>query len=317
MRFDQRFPDALHVASQVTGWNDPYFTWQKAYIASVFSLAAYQHIPAFEMAHAERAKLIPCEAYQAIFDNQSFAAAQGFWQTQDTVDIVFVVREHVVAALVKIQAALFIALRGTQSFYDVSADLDLRRVHFPADRDALIRLHRGFFEAVASCLPEVLARAGERLDEDTPLYITGHSLGAAMAAIMNAQLLAGMAGRSRASMRHPSAWLLPTACYAFGMPRYGNRYAMSQLAFPFHVYHERDIVPVILPHLLGYADSPDEYCLSAAGKLLRPHTKGGGLLRLRRGKLQALSATEHKMERYVERVEVAYKASLSAPPKRP
>lgn len=289
----------------------PYFTWEKAYVASVFSLAAYQHIPAFEIPDAERAKLIPCEAYQAIFANQSFAAAQGFLQTQDTVDFVFVVREHVVAVLAKIKEALFISLRGTQSFYDVSADLDLQRVHFPADGNALIRLHRGFFEAVASCLPEVLARAAERVDEETPLYITGHSLGAAMAAIMNAQILAGLAWRSRASMRHPYAWLLPTACFAFGMPRYGNRYAVSQLASPFHIYNECDIVPVILPHLLGYADSPDEYCLTAAGKFLRPHAKGGGLLRLRGGKLRAMGAKEHKMECYVERAELAYRNSIS------
>ncbi|CAH1074593.1 lipase family protein [Candidatus Nitrotoga sp. 1052] len=311
MSFDQRFRDALNVASKVTDWDDPYFTWEKAYIASVFSLAAYQHIPEFEIENAERAKLIPCEEYQATFASQSFTAAQSSLQTQDAANIFVVVREKVVVVLSKIKTALFISLRGTQSLYDLAADLDLRRVRFPPEKDSLIQLHRGFFEAVASCLQEVIARAAERLDDDTPLYITGHSLGGAMAAIMNAQMLAGVAWRSRAFVRRPYWRLLPTACFAFGMPRYGNRYAVSQLAYPFHVYNERDVVPTIPPRLLGFADSPDEYCLTAAGRLLRPHEKGGGLFRLRGGRLQALGAKEHKMERYVERAESAHKNGVS------
>lgn len=88
-----------------------------------------------------------------------------------------VVRELVVVVIAKIQSALFIALRGTQSFYDLRVDFDIRRVYVPPDKRSLIRFHRGFFEAVASCIHEVAARAEERVGTDTPIYITGHSLG--------------------------------------------------------------------------------------------------------------------------------------------
>jgi len=308
MKFDQRFRNAMLVAANVKNWKEPYFSWQKAYIASVFARAAYEHIPKFEIEHAERAKLIPCEEYQATFASKSFAAAQQFFQSLEDGPSFFIVeRKDVVVVLAKIKSALFISLRGTQSFYDLMADIDVRHVRYPADRDSLIQLHHGFFGAVASCLPEVIARAAERIDEDTRLYITGHSLGGAMAAIMNAQLLNGVAWRSPL-LGGRNYWnLLPTACFAFGMPRYGNGYAVTQLAFPFNVYNELDIVPTMPPLSLGFADSPDEYCLTAEGKLLRPHKKGVGIVRGGNGRLKILGVADHRMERYMEQVESAFK----------
>jgi len=211
MAFADRLRDALSVASKISDWDEPFFNWSKAYVASVFSLAAYQHIPAFEIQNADRAKLIPCDEYQAIFASQSFEAARRFLETQDTANFFVVVREYVVVVVAKIKTTLFISLRGTQSLYDLFADLDVRRVSFPAEGGSLIRLHRGFFDAVASCFEEVVARAAERIADDTPLYITGHSLGGAMAAIMNAEMLAAVHWRSGARARFNLARLFPRA----------------------------------------------------------------------------------------------------------
>jgi predicted lipase len=203
---------------------------------------------------------------------------------------------------------LFISLRGTQSLYDLFADLDIRMATFSSQRNSLVRLHRGFFDAVASCFDEVVLRVSERLQPDTPVYVTGHSLGGAMAALMNAMMLEGMHWRS--SMRFASNSyrdLFPRACYSFGMPRYGNRYAVAFLAVPYHVFNERDLIPTVPPRFLGFADSPDEFCLTGDGRLLRPFEKGGGLVRLRNWKLRALGLAEHRMERYIERVESAFR----------
>ena len=312
MAFADRLRDALSVASTVRDWDDPFFDWQRAYIASVFSLAAYQHIPAFEIENADRAKLIPCEEYQTIYASRSFEAARRFLETQEEgVNFFVVVREYVVVVLAKIRTALFISLRGTQSLYDLFVDLDFRRVSFPAERGSLIRFHQGFFDAVASCFEEVVARAAERVkDDDTAIYITGHSLGGAMAAIMNAEMLAGFHWRSSARRHFSFGRFFPRACYAFGMPRYGNHYAVTHLAHPFHVYNERDLIPAVPPRFLGFADCPDEYCLTSDRKLLRPFNKGSGVFRLRGGKVKALGLAQHRMERYIERVESAYKHGL-------
>lgn len=312
MDFDQRLRDALKVANNVKDWKAPYFTWEKAYVASVFSLAAYEHIPAYEVQNAKRAKLIPCEEYQAVFASKSFDSARRFLQNQGENEANFFIieRDMVVVVLTKTQNALFISLRGTQDFHDCIADINVRRVRIPPDKRSLIQLHRGFFKAVASCLQEVVARAAERLNDDTPLYITGHSLGGAMAAIMNTQLQDDYHWRHWRH-RHRYWELIPTSCYTFGMPRYGNHYAVSQLAYPYHVYNEFDLVPTMPPRFLGFADSPDEYCLTKAGKLIRPHEKGNGAFRLTAGKLRVLGASEHKMERYIERTESAYRNGVS------
>jgi hypothetical protein len=308
MDFNERLPHVLKIAVRVD-WSNPLFTWEKAYIASVFSLAAYHHIPKFEIQNTERAKLIPCEEYQAIFASSSFGAAQRFLQTQDAANFFIIEREKVVVVIIKISTVLFVSLRGTQSLYDLKSDFDFRKVRVPPDKHSLIAFHRGFFEAVASCLREVMSCVAERLGTDTPLYITGHSLGGAMAAILNAQLYEGPSWSSSHYWwrRH----LLPRSCYAFGMPRYGNRYAVSHLANPFHVFNQRDGVPTVPPRLSGFADSLDEYCLTANCNLLRPYIKGSGFLRLSGRHSQILGASEHKMERYIERVERAHKNGVT------
>lgn len=313
MNFDQRLRDALAVASQVNDWKEPYFTWGKSYVASVFSLVAYGHIPEYEVRNAKRARLIPCEKYQEVFSSNSFDSARQFIQNrgENKANFTIIERDMVVVVLAKTQNAFFISLRGTQGFHDVIADIDIRKVRIPPDKRSLIQLHRGFFEAVASCIQEVVDRTADQLDNGTPLYITGHSLGGAMAAIMNAQLKDVYNFRRWHPVnRHRK--LIPTSCYTFGMPRYGNHYAVSQLSSPYHVYNEHDLVPTMPPRISKFADSSNEYCLTDTGKLMRPHKKSGGaFFRLRAGKLRIFAGREHKIERYVDRTKSAHISGVS------
>jgi hypothetical protein len=307
MEFNQRFSDAMYVARSVTDWDKPQFSWTKAYIASVFALAAYQHIPRYELRNAKRAKLIPCDWYQEFFKSQtSIATAQSLSKLGDA-SFSIIERKMVVVVLAKTQKTLFISLRGTQDFYDIFADFDIRKVYFPPDRRSLIQFHRGFFEAVASCLPEVVERVAEQMKDDIFLYITGHSLGGAMAAIMNAQLK----DRFHWGCWRDQYYGMPISCYSFGMPRYGNRYAVSQLPYPYHIYNDKDMVPTFPPRFLGFADSLNEYCLTAGDKLLRPYEKGGGVFRFRGGKICLLGFAEHRIESYIERTNSAYKNGIT------
>lgn len=126
-----------------------------------------------------------------------------------------------------------------------------------------------------------------------------------MAAIMYSQL---REMRLRHLLPYSPYWTLwPTACYTFGMPRYGNRYAVTQLEHPFHVYNEKDFVPTMPPRFLGFHDCPDEYCLTGEGRLLRPYNKGSTGFQHRNGRFRLLGASKHKIERYLERTASAYR----------
>lgn len=313
--FQQIRNDINRVSNGSYNWDDPRFTWEKAHLCSVMSLLAYSHIPEFEIENAKRAKLIPCDKYREIFESQNFETASALTSRLDLppMSVRFISRSRVVVAMFRHIDVVFIALRGTIPCYaDIKTDLSFFRCRVPGDRTSLVKMHTGFFNAVASVLEEVLRELVDLLEGNiVPIYITGHSLGGAMAAILNTQLRAYSAWRflpphSRNTIYFPH----PNSCYTYGMPRYGNTYSMSQLATPFHVYNERDLVPSLPPTLFGYADAHDEYCLDSAIKLFRPHNKGNAGIRFVGFNPVILGSAEHRMEKYIERCESAKKNGL-------
>lgn len=107
-------------------------------------------------------------------------------------------------------------------------------------------VHRGFFLSFDVLWPEIATEL-ERLDG--PLYITGHSLGGAMAVL---------AGR-RLMDEQKEGWfkeLSLRGVYTYGQPMVGNdtfRRACEQLPLFRHVY-ENDVVPRLPPTGMGTGD---------------------------------------------------------------
>lgn len=297
----------LHEAQQLSGnisdWENPRFDWKKAFIACVWSAAAYEEMPIYELKKSRRAKVIPCDSFQANYARWVETGQASTLSRLDT-DQQFrvVLRDRVIVVITRLPGVIFISLRGTTlSYADFKADIDARKVKYPVGLGDTVRLHRGFFDAVLGCFDEVMERVEELMPEthphEFPVYVTGHSLGGAMAAIFNARLA------ERRYLRHHRETEPATACYTFGMPRFGDTGAKSLLPSPFHVFNEFDAIPTLPPTFIGFADCGNERCLNAQPKVIQILSKGNFCLRKSKGIATVLGISDHRMERYLERLD--------------
>ena len=125
---------------------------------------------------------------------------------------------------------LVLAFRGTEiNPQDIKADLKAQ-LH-PLEGDE--KVHKGFLDAFNAVRKDILTDL-EKI-EGPPLYITGHSLGGALAVV---------ATRILGSDSHG-------ACYTFGGPRVGNLSTAEQIKTPiYRVVNSADIVPRLPPAFL-------------------------------------------------------------------
>jgi triacylglycerol lipase len=151
---------------------------------------------------------------------------------------------HTRAVIAEGHGAIIIAFAGTDPLIPANwiTDFDVgfrfrfnKRVTPPA-------LHSGFekaYRSVAGKVAETLAKRTE-----TPVLITGHSMGAALAVIAADEFL------SEKKLR-------PHAVYAFGMPRVGGkdfaqRYNDTLGHITYRLVHGADIVATVPPSSLGF-----------------------------------------------------------------
>src|SRR5580704_1286741 len=138
------------------------------------------------------------------------------------------------ALVLDLRTAVVVSFAGTDPIVLANwvSDFDIR----PGDGGAA----EGFSEALRAVEFDILAR----LPADRPVVVTGHSLGAALAALM--------AQRLREISRDVAA------VYTLGMPRPGREdfaaaYQASGLARrTFRLVHGDDIVPTVAPSFLGF-----------------------------------------------------------------
>lgn len=301
MDFYTHLNDAQRLADTIDDWDDDQFSWQKAYVAAAFSAVAYEEIPQFELKKSKRAKIIPCDRYQAHVSRWESEQRRASIQQLDTnAQIVVIFRSRLLITISRLPKVIFVSFRGTTlSFSDFKADLDIRKVRCYLGLGESVRLHRGFFDAVLECFDEVVERLRVMNNAPhVPVYVTGHSLGGAMAAIFHAQL-----DGSRHPFGHRRRHSISPAisCYTFGMPRYGDTSAKALLPQPFHTFNELDAIPTLPPKLFGFADSANERCLNAIPDVIPVLSKGDFALRSGKGIATVLGVSDHRMERYVER----------------
>ena len=308
MNLYEKLDDIQRLVRKVATWSNEAFDWEKAYVASLFASLAYEEIPEFELKTSERAKVIPCDSYQAHVSRwESDQTRSTLAGIDSQIPRGVVVREQVVVTAFQLPEVIFVAFRGTTiSFADFKADLDVRKARYPLGFGESVKFHRGFFEAVLEAFDEVVERIDTyRQPKDLPIYVCGHSLGGAMAAIFHGQAnedkhhLSG-GRRHRSSPR-------TEACYTFGMPRYGDLSAKALLAQPYHTYNELDAVPTLPPKLLGYVDSANERCVNAIPAVLPSIHKGDFAFRTQDGMSTILGVSDHRMERYIDRVRILAK----------
>ena len=137
-----------------------------------------------------------------------------------------------------------VSFRGTENVQDWMTNLQYSMAPAdslsPAANESAARVHHGFRDAFRSVRGQVdryLSCA-----EGLPVFITGHSLGGALATLGVAYL---------------SGWGL-AACYTYGAPRVGDRAFASSLKTPvYRVVNPGDPVPLVPGRFRGYRHAGD------------------------------------------------------------
>ena len=135
-----------------------------------------------------------------------------------------------------------LAFRGTEVTKLMDIETDVK-----ASRASLFegKAHSGFAKAYKSIEIQVLKGVMEL--GDMPLYITGHSLGAALATVATQYL-----------ERDPKLRDKIAACYTFGSPRVGNKeYDREFKSAIYRVVNTTDIVTVVPLLAMGYVHIGD------------------------------------------------------------
>jgi predicted lipase len=158
----------------------------------------------------------------------------------------------VVAVILQINNRVtVIAVRGTQFLYDWA--LNLKAWHSKIVH-RLGAFHHGFLREACKLLFHVsgaLDKIGHFQRSDAaPIYITGHSLGGAIAAI------AFGSGRIQPVYPRRDAIFMHSlrSAYAFASPRYAPFQTLFDLHAPFQYINQGDLVPNVPPGLFGYDD---------------------------------------------------------------
>ena len=186
---------------------------------------------------------------------------------------------------------VIICFRGTEpsEFSDIKADLNA----WP-DRaeNGCGWVHNGFQEEVNKIWGPILAQL--KAHEDKDLYITGHSLGGAMATIATSRLGERV-----------------KALYTFGSPRVGTRkFVKSFVSIPHYRFvNNNDIVPKVPFAIMGYRHTCTPQYINYYGRI-RPATYWQRVKDQWRGRWRALKkgmpfdgAYDHGMDYYVKYTE--------------
>ena len=130
-----------------------------------------------------------------------------------------------------------ICFRGTKQIKDWMTNLDIKPVPIKDPRTGAIigTMHKGFHDAYRSVHDDISNRLEGH--EDLPLYITGHSLGGALAVVatwfQSSQRLA--------------------ACYTFGAPRVGDQGLIDCFKTPiYRIVNGPDPVTLVPPSGFGH-----------------------------------------------------------------
>jgi len=134
-----------------------------------------------------------------------------------------------------------LAFRGTEvtKRTDIATDVKATKVSIIEGR-----VHRGFLSGYNSIRADILDALKKVLG--LPIYITGHSLGAALATVatnyLETEVIDGVPLRDRIA-----------ACYTFGSPRVGNKQYDREFKSPiYRIVNTTDVVTVVPLLVMGY-----------------------------------------------------------------
>lgn len=250
---------------------------------------------AYTLAHLANAAYSDTPQDHASFQETEFDDADTFGD-DNTFGFVTSNEEHVV-----------LAFRGTDNLRDWITNLTIAVVSGPEWQG---RVHKGFADALDFIWVSMRALLKKRWVNGQTFWITGHSLGGALATL--------------ATKRLPAGWK-PFATHTFGQPRVGEQKFAGNYGFKHHRFvNNDDIVPTLPPRLIPIAFPPGFYThvgsfefFNHKGKLAGKTDDELGIfpslvetlspIRNREAKAQAMildGIKDHKMSNYITRLEI-------------
>jgi hypothetical protein len=282
--------------SKVDDWSSTELDLQKAYVCSLLSKLAYLYVPENELVTGSRFKVIPCNEYKNIIANRAL------WiNLSEKLDSDYSHRiietKNLVIILIKFRQTIFVTIRGTQNMYDMFKNIQTWQSAVSVNGGSTIKFHRGFFKVACECLVNLQEVIEDLYDDKSVVFLTGHSLGGAVAAILNA-IWSGCGTYLR---RHKNIldrkFISSAGCYTFGMPRYGNIHAVEKARTPIHIYKENDFVPEIPPEAFGFHTVPREYRINSQKTIYRSSNRIANPLRF-----SMRLAKDHAIELYINNI---------------
>jgi predicted lipase len=272
-------------------------------------------IPTFRAAYSDRTALLMAKLSHRAYvrfdaDDQAFKAFSGdladlgLRECDKLVDPQVGTAGFVVAG----DDLIAVVFRGTEDELDWRSNVRAEWIVLQGG----VRVHTGFFQAYWPIRERLFATVETLLKaKPRPVYITGHSLGGALATMATAEL----ANHPQRELRDRIA-----ACYTFGSPRVGDRSFDEYVKVPlYRVTNGIDIVPAVPFAILGYRHVGDTRYFAKVGSA--PSRRSPSVLvkfwRTLRGlvallwTLQIRNVADHDMTVYIEKLAAWAKQSLA------
>jgi len=201
---------------------------------TAFVMASMAHLAYFKFEDGEEAE----KKFKALLDSGGFTLIK-FFNSPDTDTQAFLAKNNDYAVL---------AFRGTEVSSKVDITTDAKAIKAKVTEG---NIHSGFIGAYTSIMEQIKNEIKKM--PGFPIYITGHSLGAALATVATRYLENDQIEEAKAPLRDQIA-----ACYTFGSPRVGDGLFREKLKSPvYRVVNTRDIVSVVPLLAMGYTHVGD------------------------------------------------------------
>lgn len=190
-----------------------------------------------------------------------------------------------------------IAFRGTDSYVDWKTNLMSESVSVDT-RLGSVEIHKGFKKAYDRIGAQLLEDVNYHVPNHKGLYLTGHSLGGALAQIASTQL-------ERDNL---------AACYTFGAPRVGDLSFDRLVVCPHYRFvNGWDLVTTLPPPIFSsYRHTGDPRLLTTLGKPIMRRDRSGfvkifhtiaGIISFIFGNPRLLD--DHRLEAYIDKIKAA------------
>ncbi len=192
--------------------------------------AAYSDRMAWIMAHMAKLAYIPFEESDLGKEQLEYSLQSGWFNLMKTFN-----KKGTQAFIAKNDEFAVLSFRGTQPtrWEDVRTDLRVLKQNTVEGK-----VHKGFKNAFDDVRDDIVDVLRKSIGKELPLYITGHSLGAALATVATQELEEEFDD-------------LIAACYTFGSPRVGDGKYEKSIKAPFYrIVNTTDIVTLV-PFFLG------------------------------------------------------------------